>query len=120
MAHRIRWTHTIRVERPVSAETDAYGSPTQTGTELVLENEPVRYQPGGTEYVRGETGERVRTAPTVTGRDRLSVIREGDSITLEPSDTDADAIEGVEVVSINETYGRGARSALVSIELEDI
>lgn len=94
MSHRQRQrtTHTLAAERRVQ-ETDADGNPVtdefgepvyrDTG-ETVIEDVLVRYRPTGTAYVRGDTGERVRSTPSIRGPPALTAIREGDRILLTP------------------------------------
>jgi len=119
MSHRNHWTHTLTATRKEQVGEGAHGDPVH-GDATVLEDEPVRYRPGGTEYVRSETGERVERAPSVKGRAVLAdQLQEGDAVTLRPL-SGGTPIEGLEVAGIDETYGRTARSAETIVELESI
>lgn len=108
----------MTVRRDESTETDASGAPIYGDPAPVLEDVPVRFRSGGSQYERQETGELVQHAPSLLARGRLATqIEEGDEVELTPVDPDGIAYDGLEVQSVRTHYG--ARTASVgSTELE--
>lgn len=125
MSHRSRTypTHTLTAERRAESGTDEFGEPIFDDTTTPVEDEPVRYRPAGTGFVRQDTGERVTRLPTVTGRRGLvEELQEGDDVTLTPLDADIDEVDGqqFEIVSVEGRYGRRAGPGIAVIALEAI
>lgn len=116
-----RWTHRLSAERETdSGGTDEYGQPLPGGAEVVIEDEPVRYRPESTEYVRTETGERVQRAATVVVRGHLlGELQEGDTLELTPLGGGT-AITDVEVAGIEPQYGRHKRPTSLVIEVDGV
>ena len=101
---------------------DAYGTPKTTERE-VLSGKIVEFDSGGTSFVRGSTGERVERTPTISGRgDLAELIEEGDRVTLNPlaESGGGPTITDLAVASIDVNYGRRARPAGTTIELESV
>jgi len=124
MRHRAnqRTTHLMTVRRRVETGTDDFGE-TQYGREVVIEDEPVRFTPAGTEYVREDGGERVRRSPSVRGRGSLvGDVQEGDLIELtpkkQPDDTDGATYEASAVDG--EYGGRASGPVATTIQLEGV
>lgn len=122
MSHRARQrsTHRLTARRRQQTDTDAAGEP-QYSRVPVLTDEAVRFNPGGTAYVRTDSGERVQRTPTVRGRASLvEALEEGDRITLTPMDASIDDSDGAEyeIVAVNGVYGRRGRALEATIELE--
>lgn len=122
MSHRQRQrsTHLLTASRRVQNGTDAESEPIYDRSDVVSD-EPVRFQPGGTSFVREDGGERVRRMPTARGRARLvESLQEGDRVTLVPFDADLDDTDSdeFEIVAVNGKYGRRGRPAAAEIELE--
>lgn len=133
MSHRSRYTHELTASRAEPSEdasgevqTDAYGTPLfttddpETDTTPVVEGEPVRFRPGGSEYVRSDTGERVARSPRVVGRSTLNSIEEGDSVVLQPIDDIGAPVRSLEVRSVKSVWGRSARSSTTTLTLEAV
>jgi len=116
-----RWTHRLTAERETdSAGTDEYGQPLPGGSETVIGDEPVRYRPESTEYVRTETGERVQRAATVVTRGHLfGELQEGDTLELAPLGGGT-TISDVEVVGVEPQYGRHKRPTSLVIEVDGV
>lgn len=108
----------MSVEREEKIGEDEYGSPIYDTVEIIA-NEPVRYDSGGTSYVRTTTGERVERVPTITGRGAVGEqVREGDTVTLTPLDPTATELSDLEVRGIDIAYHRRAHAGWVTLELE--
>lgn len=124
MSHRATThvTHFLTAKRRQEASTDELGEPVYDHVE-VLTDEPVRYQPAGTSFERGDSGERVARNPTATGQRALvDELQEGDDVTLTPIDADVDEVAGAsfEVVSVEGRYGRRAGPGLAVAELRAV
>lgn len=121
MRHRAnqRTTHLMTVSSKVQTGTDAQNEPLYDRQE-VLADEPVRFRPEGTSYVREDGGTRVRRSPEIRGRPSLvEQVSEGDIVSLTPK-TGADDTDGArfEVMSVDGIYGRHSRPARTVIEVE--
>lgn len=118
MPHRIRRTHRLTATRTTGSYD--YGTDPGATESTPVSDEPVRYIPEGTSYVRGETGERVQRSPRVRGRPALMDLQEGDRLTLTPVSAGGETVEDVEVRSIDPQYGGQTRADAVIVELEDV
>lgn len=101
---------------------DAYGTP-KPGQSVVVDGEPVEYDSGGTSFIRGSTGERVRHSPRITGRGKLAtMVEEGDVVTLTPlaDSGGGPTIDDLAVVEVDANFGRRARVGQARIELESV
>jgi hypothetical protein len=111
-------------ETEVQTGEDELGSPTYGTVDVIggdadHDPEPVRYDSGGTSYVRGDTGARIERAASVTGRPALArLLDEGDTVALDPLNPDASGLSDLEVRGINTGHGRRARAKRATIELE--
>lgn len=108
----------MTVRRDESTQTDASGAPIYGDPAIVLDDIPVRFRSGGSQYEREETGERVQRAPSLLARGRLATeIEEGDEVELTPVDPDGMGHDGLEVQSVRTHYG-ARRASIGTTELE--
>jgi len=111
-------THELTCIR-TTTDDPAYGEEPTVTEETVVDAEPVEYDSGGTSYVRGSTGERVGRTPTVSGRGWLAeVLEEGDTVTLDPLDSDLPTLSDLEIRGVDIGFNRRARAGSAEIELE--
>lgn len=117
---RFQPTHLLTATRAQSSvDTDEYGTPLPTSEETVVADEPVELAPGGTEFVRAETGEEVRRADTVIGNPELMELRGGDTVSLASVTSGELEHEELEVRSVQPEY-EGTDVWTVTIELEGL
>jgi hypothetical protein len=118
--HRTRQhaTHELTCIR-TTTDDPAYGEEPTVTEERVVDAEPVEYDSGGTSYIRGSAGERVGRTPTVSGRGWLAeVLEEGDTVRLEPLDSDLPTLSDLEIRGVDIGFNRRARAGSAEIELE--
>lgn len=117
---RTRATHELTARRREQTDTDELGSPIYNES-TVLEDILVRFDAGGTAFVREDSGERIQRSPTISGpATQLGDLRAGDRVELDPLVDDGWAVDGLEVRSVTPTYGRRARASTLTVELERI
>lgn len=116
-------THLLSGGPRETVGTDSTGEPIYSydGISFSLEDVPVHLSPAGPGYVRGDTGEYVRSTPKVRGSGKLLRLSEGDVVTLRPThDGPGDPASGDEwyrVLTVSASYSmRGTRRATVELE----
>jgi len=114
-------THKLTATRIETTTDYDYGSGTSTNEPTVVSDEPVVLQQEMTEYVRTQTGERVKESPALLAKPKLvGELEEADDIVLEPIHADALRMEDLEITSIGKSYDGHGRPVLTVIGLEDV
>lgn len=121
MTRRLKPTHRMTVIRSVSDGIPDYESEPEDSQEIVVSDEPVRYNANNIGIERDVGGQIVTEESVVECSGRLApVVREGDEVQLYAIHPNGKDITDIEIHGIKQIYGRRSETVKLWLLIEDI